>query len=515
MKQQFLRLKHVASILLFSTALFGQTTVVKPVSPNASPQAVALLNYFYSISGKYLLTGQHNYPDTKNRNTQFVKDYVGKTPVMYSVDWGFAKEGDKDYYLARPEIVKEVIRQHKAGSIITICWHAVPPTANEPITFQPLPNANPDALASVQGKLTEKQYKDMLTPGTKLYKRWCAQVDTVAKYLKMLQVAHVPILWRPYHEMNGSWFWWGGRIGKYGTAAIYKQIYDRLTKVHKLNNLIWVWSVDRPNNENMQFKNYYPGTNYLDILALDVYGNDFNQNYYDKLLALSEGKPITLGEVGNPPSAEVMEHQPNWVYYVVWAGMVRNTPLKQYRSLAENKHVLYQEDKNYVESTAAYRKGCNLLPLELPAPKSVDYSGTYLFNEDKSTLNNTGAAELPYKISVLQQGNSLEIQKTILVEFDESPTDTLKMILDGPEITTQFWNSPMTLSAKHIAGTDMLEINSKVILSFGGNTREMVSNEKWYLADNGKYLVIEQRSNSYGSERIIKMVFDKVERCMK
>jgi len=65
--------------------------------------------------------------------------------------------------------------------------------------------------------------------------------------LKQLQDANVPVLWRPYHEMNGDWFWWGGRYdGKYTTAALYRQIFDRLVNYHKLNNLIWIWSVDRP-----------------------------------------------------------------------------------------------------------------------------------------------------------------------------------------------------------------------------------------------------------------------------
>lgn len=229
------------------TPLFSMDDPVKPVTPKASPESAALLNFFYSISGKYTLTGQHNFPNIKDRNTRFAAEYIGQTPVMYSTDWGFAKEDDKDSYLARPEIVKEAIRQHKLGSIITICWHAVPPTAKEPVTFQPVPGSNPQALASVQGQLTDQQFKEILTRGTALYKSWCAQVDSVAVYLKKLQDAHVPVLWRPYHEMNGSWFWWGGRLGKYSTLALYRQIFDRLVKYHRLNNLIWVWSVDRPN----------------------------------------------------------------------------------------------------------------------------------------------------------------------------------------------------------------------------------------------------------------------------
>lgn len=509
MKQNILKLKTLGFILLFSTTLFGQTINVKPVTPNASPEAIALLNYFYSISGKYILTGQHNYPATQNRNTQFVKEYMGKTPVIYSVDFGFSKEGDKDCYLARPAIVKEAIKQYKVGSIIAICWHAVPPTADEPITFQPLPGANPDALASVQGKLTEKQYKEMLTPGTKLYKHWCMQVDSIAKYLKMFQAARVPVLWRPYHEMNGSWFWWGGRLDKYGTVAIYKQIFDRLTRVHKINNLVWVWSVDRPNNETMQFKNYYPGNKFLDILALDVYGNDFKQDYYDKMLALSEGKPITLGEVGNPPSAEIMEKQPNWVYYVVWAGMVRNTAQKQYHSLAENNHVLYQEDKSYIESTASFRKSCMLPPLEVNAPQPADFSGTWILNEDKSSLDNSRAADLPSKISVIEQGNALEINKTFIVEYDTDRMETQKLILDGPDCITKSENATKITSSKHIAGSGALEINSKIAFIKNGKTIEMVSTEKWDLTGRGKNLVIEQSSNSYGGKKNIKMVFDK------
>ena len=508
MKQTFVRLRQVAFVLLFSTSLLAQTKAIKPISPNASPEAVALLNYFYSISGKYTLTGQHNYPATQNKNTEFVKNYIGKTPVIYSVDFGFSKDGDKDCYLARPEIVKEAIRQHQLGSIITICWHAAPPTANEPVTFQPVAGANPDLVQSVQGKLTNEQLKDILTPGTALYKHWCVQVDTIARYLKMLQVAHVPVIWRPYHEMNGDWFWWGARIGKYSTMGLYKQIYDRLTRVHKLNNLIWVWSVDRPRNEMGQFKNYFPGTKYVDILGLDVYGNDFNQSYYDQLKALSGGKLLTLAEVGNPPSAEAMEHQPDWVYYVVWAGMVRNTPLKQYQSLSQNKQVVYMDDKSYVESSAAYRQRCNLAPLKLEAPKPANFTGTYIFNEDKSTLNNNGAADLPYRISILQQGNSLKIQKMNLVEFGDNSIETLKLALDGSEIATKVENVPVNIIAK-IIDSSTFGITAKTRLTNNGKTTELLSIEKWYLTDNGKSLVIEQNSNTPWGEKKLKMIFDK------
>lgn len=234
----------VILMCMVTSSLFGSDGSVNPVTPNASSEARALLKFMYSISGKYTLTGQHNYPNTKDRNSQFAAKYIGKTPAVWSTDWGFAEDGDTDSYLARPDIVEEAKRQHQLGSIITICWHAVPPTADEPVTFRPRPNTPPEALASVQGQLQDQQFKDVLTPGTELNKRWCAQVDAIAVHLKKLQEARVPILWRPYHEMNGDWFWWGGRLDEYSTKTLYRQVFDRLVHHHKLNNLIWVWSVD-------------------------------------------------------------------------------------------------------------------------------------------------------------------------------------------------------------------------------------------------------------------------------
>ena len=363
----------MTGLLCLNTASsFGSESSIEPVTPNASRQARALLQFIYGISGKHTLTGQHNYPDTKDASTLDAAKHSGKTPAVYSQDWGFAKDGDKDAVSARPDIVKECIRQHKLGSIITICWHAVPPTADEPVTFRPRRDANaPDGkLASVQGQLADKQFDDVLTPGTQLHEHWCSQVDTIASFLKQLQDANVPVLWRPYHEMNGDWFWWGGRRGDRGTATLYRQMFERLVNHHKLNNLIWVWSVDRPEHEDRQFKDYFPGDGYFDIASLDCYG-EFKQSYYDDLLKIAAGKPIVLGEVGRPPTLEVLEKQPKWALYVIWAGMVRMTKQEQLQELVNNPRMLSLEDTAYIEAIALYRSACGLPPLKAEDYKSM------------------------------------------------------------------------------------------------------------------------------------------------
>jgi mannan endo-1,4-beta-mannosidase len=502
--------------LLFSypPMLISSDNSVTPVTPNASPEVQALLKFIRSISGTYTLTGQHNYPNTKGRNSQFAAGYTGKTPVVFSTDWGFAKEGDKDSYRARPDIVEEVKRQHRLGSIITICWHAVPPTANEPVVFSPQSDpSSPDSLATVQGQLPDRQFKDLLTPGTSLYNHWCAQVDTIAVYLKQLQDAHIPILWRPYHEMNGDWFWWGGRRGEQGTAALYRQLFERLTNHHKFDNLIWVWSVDRPKKPEMQFKDFFPGSSYLDILSLDVYGNEFVQSYYDSLIVLSEGKPLMLAEVGNPPSIEILKNQPKWSAYVIWAGMVRNTRKNFYTELLNDQRVLCVEDTVFRTAIAPYREVCGLPPLPFmePSPVStgINFSGEWVLNEETSILDNFGVSYLPSKLTITQNEYSLTVRKAFIIEYGDDIVACDTLTFDGKECVSEMWNRPRIMKARWSEKADTLIVESKVMISGGGKTSEMVVNESWNIQNQGRVLSIQQFSDSFWGKRTITMMFDR------
>lgn len=482
-----------------------------PVNPNATPEARALLDLFYRISGKYTLTGQHNYPNTKDRNTRFASQYIGQTPAVWSTDMGFAKEGNSDSYLARPDIVKEAIRQHKKGSIITICWHAVPPTADEPVTFQPRGPEPPDSLASVQGQLLDEQFKEVLTKGTRLYNRWAAQVDSVAVYLKKLQDANVPVLWRPYHEMNGNWFWWGGRVGETSTADLYCQLYDRLVNYHKLNNLVWIWSVDRPSTPIRKFSNFYPGNEYLDILALDVYGSDFNQAYYDSLVVLSKGKPIVLGEVGNPPTLDILRNQPGWGYWVVWAGMVRNLTKKQHQELVNDPRMLSLEDPAYWEVMAPFRKACGLPLLPLKDKYPVNFSGQWIFNEEKSDVGNRGVGNVPYEMDVYHDNDLLDVKKVMIVEWEDDRITNEEIMLDGAEMKSDYYNSPRISTASWNEASKSVIINSTVKIERGGRSFEMKSTEEWSLQEDGNILKIVQTSTSFRGEEVkLSLVYDKL-----
>ena len=307
-----------------------------PVTPDASPEARALLKFLYSISCQHTLTGQHNYAAEQEISTYAAFALAGKTPAIYGTDLGFAKAGDHDSAYVRQETVQELIRQYKNGALITITWHAVPPTKDEPVTFHD----------DVQSHLTRAQFVELTTPGTPLFERWAAQVDVIAVYLKQLQDAHVPVLFRPYHEMNGDWFWWGGWRGVHGTKTLYRQIRDRLVNRHRLTNLIWVWNVDRPSRQDRQFVDYFPGNDCVDVLSLDCYGH-FEPSYYDELNALSDGKPLAIAETGLPPAIAVYRRQPKWTWYLIWAGMAKNSPDFTLAEMVKDPRMFSLEDAEY------------------------------------------------------------------------------------------------------------------------------------------------------------------------
>jgi mannan endo-1,4-beta-mannosidase len=305
--------KHMLSILviIFSVLTFtvqGADDPVKNVTPNASPEAVQLLNYIYSISGKHILTGQHCVPLVGSTRLASVQKMTKHYPAVFGQDFGFSEPGTWDGINFRQQIVDEAIRRNSEGFIITLMWHQVRPTDEEPVDFN----------KSVQGDLTDDEWNDLVTPGTQLNERWKSQVDVIAFFLKQLKYAGVPVLWRPYHEMNGMWFWWGKKDGENGYKKLYRMLFDRLVNFHKLNNLIWVYNCNEVKFTVGSYETYYPGDDYVDILATDVYTEGFNQMNYDSICELAKDKPIALGEVGQVPSLEIIQNQPRWVWFMSW-----------------------------------------------------------------------------------------------------------------------------------------------------------------------------------------------------
>ncbi|WP_156250223.1 glycosyl hydrolase [Pseudactinotalea terrae] len=309
-------------------------TNLDPVNRSATPAARKLLLRIQDLGGRATFSGQHNTPRELSFYSDQAYEITGSYPAIWGQDFGFAEDGDMDGVNFRPAVIEEALAQHAAGSIVTLMWHAVPPTMDEPGTFT-------DHVC--HGPLPDRAWTDLLTPGTAVHRRWTEQVDVVAAFLMRLKEADVPVLWRPYHEMNGDWFWWCGREGEDGYQALYRQLFDRLVREHGLDNLLWVWNANAPRGDAAAYAGFYPGHDVVDVLAADVYGNDYRQSHHDELVALGEGRPIALGEVGIMPTPEILTAQPMWAWFMTWTNfLTRDNDADAVRRLYADRRVRHR-----------------------------------------------------------------------------------------------------------------------------------------------------------------------------
>ncbi len=294
-------------ILLSGCATQKTELVFEPVTLNATEEVRELLGYFYRLSGKNILSGQHNYPMALNESLDSVRAITGKRPVVWGSDFHIKQ--------LRTEMVKEAVAKHNQGHIITLMYHQGAPVDTIP------PDMNP-----VRYEMSEAEWHDLVTPGTRIHNNWISDIDRIAEMLQWLADRNVPVLWRPYHEMNGSWFWWCDKKGEEGIKKLWKLMFRRFTGHHRLRNLIWVWNANAPrdweNDEAYAYDLYFPGHDYVDILATDIYKGDYKQSHHDDLKALARGKPIALGECGILPTPEILERMDHFVWFMAWANFI-------------------------------------------------------------------------------------------------------------------------------------------------------------------------------------------------
>ena len=196
---------------------------------------------------------------------------------------------------------------------------------------------------NVQRATSEQEFARIVTPGTTEYNHLIREIDQVAEFLKRLRDAGVPVLWRPYHEMNGGWFWWGK---KSRFADLWNIMFDRYTRHHGLDNLLWVWNPNAPNAYADPYDRYYPGHDKVDILAADIYDNDYKQSHHDQLVKLGGGKPVAIGENGELPNPGLLQtSQPGWTWFMTWGKMLReNNRDNTIRAVYAHPYVLTRDE---------------------------------------------------------------------------------------------------------------------------------------------------------------------------
>jgi len=207
-------------------------------------------------------------------------------------------------------LVDRALTQTARGGLVTMSWHA-----RNPVEVCP----RGEYYECAKKPMDEATLQAVLSPGTPEHRLWRIDVDAMAKVLRRLQRKGVVVLFRPYHEMNGDWFWWGRKAG---LPRLWDALYDELAIRKKLDNLIWVWSVDR---EAPDAKTYFPLRHRPDVVGTDMYEPDQDTPKYAaayaNLAPLAGFAPFAITETGLVPSAAVMDAvNPAWT--LLWGDML-------------------------------------------------------------------------------------------------------------------------------------------------------------------------------------------------
>jgi mannan endo-1,4-beta-mannosidase len=314
---------------------------ILPSNPSATQGAKKLLEFMYRISGKKILSGQESmffdgtFPSSRD---QYVFQRTGKYPAVYATDFGDVNTGNlSDRY----KVVSNCIAYAKKGSIISIQYHMIQPDLQDGAGF---------AAMNIKGS-TYTKMDEILTNGSSLNTVLNSRLDELAGYLKTLEDSSVTVIFRPYHEMNGDFFWWSCQP-RFKELWIYTWKY--LTETKKCNNLLWMFSANHWSGsaEKADPRYYYPGDQYVDMLGMDVYtnyGHSYSKTCHDSLRILGNGRPIAITENGNFPVNfdSWRSEQPYWVYFMTWwgfEGVEKGNTQTLYNEVYEHSSVITQDE---------------------------------------------------------------------------------------------------------------------------------------------------------------------------
>lgn len=237
------------------------------IDPKATKETKALFSNLQRIQENHILVGHHDatlYGHTwaGDENRSDIKDVCGSHPALVGFDFAIATNQPSESTKKRLETtLKRAVEAYDRGAVVTFCWHA-----NNPYNGQ---TAWVDTTKAVGNTVRE------LLPGGKAHEAYKINLKQIAGMAKSAIGSDgklIPIIFRPFHEMEGGWFWWGR---PFRTAEEFKQLWrftvEYLRDNLGVHNFIYAYSTDCKFKTSEKYLTDYPGDKYVDVLGMDDY----------------------------------------------------------------------------------------------------------------------------------------------------------------------------------------------------------------------------------------------------
>lgn len=236
---------------------------ITPVDKKATKETIRLYQNLMKLKDQGFMFGHQddlaygvNWKYESGRSD--IKDVTGDNPAIYGWELGHLEIDAMVNLDSVPfDKMKQFIRDaYNRGAAITISWHL-----NNPLTGKSAWDPAPGTVASI------------LPGGNKnsLYKSWLDKVASFMLDLKGKNGEYIPVIFRPFHELNGSWFWWGkNNCTKEEVIQLYRLTETYLRDIKNVHNLLYAFNTDRFASPE-EYLQRYPGDDYVDIIGFDIY----------------------------------------------------------------------------------------------------------------------------------------------------------------------------------------------------------------------------------------------------
>ncbi len=261
-----------------------------PVTPNATQQARNVLCYLYSQYGNHIISGQEEGGTDSEIN--YIYTSTGKYPAIRSF------EANSDGAATR------CLTYWNAGGLCMFGYHMGAP-------------GQPDGYTGSQAKIAGEIDK-VLTVGTNENTVFNQRLDAIANRMLMVQAGNGVVLFRPFHEAGGTWFWWSMEGGAQ-YVRLWKYAFDRVINTDGVRNALWLLPYDGSPQAS-----FYPGQQYVDIGGADNYNQAYDYSPMTSIFTSARNifgttMPIALHECGPVPDPDQLQStKTNWLFFSIW-----------------------------------------------------------------------------------------------------------------------------------------------------------------------------------------------------
>lgn len=257
------------------------------IDRQATPETRALATNLFKLSEDHTLFGHqhateygHGWSGDDDRSD--VKSVTGSHPAVIGVDFlGFTGSSEEETTKEKERVAKIVADTYNRGGVIAAAWHFINPVSKGGFYW-----VDSVSLPAVK----------YLIPGGQAHEKYKAILNDIGEWAKNVKGADgkvVPMIFRPYHEFDGGWFWWGApHCTKEEFISLWRFTVSYLRDSVGVHNFIYAFSPDNRFRTEEKFLERYPGNEWVDMVGMDNYG-DVGRDRYDIKLAARKLKIVS------------------------------------------------------------------------------------------------------------------------------------------------------------------------------------------------------------------------------